>query len=164
MQQKIWAPWRVEYIRQKNKNKNCVFCFKNHGKHEGQKSLVLLDGKHAYIIMNKYPYISGHLMVVPKRHVSKLENLTKEEGLAIFEMTQKAVRVLKKAMKPHGLNVGLNLGRSAGSGITSHLHHHVVPRWNGDTNFMPVIGDVRVISNSLKNTYKFLAPHFKKMK
>lgn len=156
----IWAPWRMTYIKKKNKDKVCIFCAGGKRKGSLSKRLVLKQTKHAYVILNKYPYISGHLMVVPKRHVANLENLTAAEGQEIFELTQQAIRVAKKVIKPHGLNIGVNLGRSAGAGITKHIHYHIVPRWNGDTNFMPVIGKTRVLPEGLDKTYKILSPHF----
>lgn len=160
--ERLWAPWRVEYIRNKDKNKKCVLCFNGVKKKNPEKSFVLVQTPLSYVILNKYPYISGHLMVVPTRHVAMLESLSPEEGIDIFAAIQKTIKILKKTMKPHGINIGLNLGRSSGAGITRHLHYHVVPRWHGDTNFMPVIGQNRVISESLENTFRLLSPHFAK--
>jgi len=151
----------MEYIKKKDKNKNCVLCCRGHKKKNPSKALILTQGKLSYVIMNKYPYISGHLMIVPNRHVAHLEKLSTAEGADLFSYLQKTIKIVKKVMKPHGINIGINLGRSSGAGISQHLHYHLVPRWNGDTNFMPVVSDTRVISDSLKNTYTFLAPHFK---
>jgi len=160
--ERLWAPWRMAYIKKKNKEKRCIFCRGRQKTAYPKKTYILAHSKLSYVILNKYPYISGHLMVVPKRHVSQLENLSEKEGTDIFLLVQKTIRILKKALKPQGVNVGLNLGKSAGAGITRHLHYHIVPRWQGDTNFMPVVGQSRVISDSLANTYRRLAPYYKR--
>ena len=160
--ERLWAPWRMVYIKNKDKNKVCVLCLRSRTKHPDGE-LVLAQSKYSFVILNKYPYISGHLMVVPKRHTAKLEDLSAPEGADLFCLLQKTVKRLKKSFKPHGLNLGLNLGRSAGAGLTGHLHFHVVPRWNGDTNFMPIIGETKVISEDLKKTATKLAPYFKNL-
>ena len=160
--ERLWAPWRMIYIKQNRTGlKKCVFCCKLQ-KNSLKKLLVLSISDFSYVIMNKYPYISGHLMVVPKRHVADFEELRKEEGVDLFFGVQKTIRILKKVLKPQGINVGLNLGRTAGAGIDQHLHYHVVPRWHGDTNFMPVISHSKVISESLDRTYQLLVPYFHK--
>lgn len=158
----MWAPWRMEYIKKAGQKRGCIFCSQPKIRNR-KRVLILAQGPLCYVIMNKYPYISGHLMVVPNRHVDQLEFLSVEEGLDVFIAVQKTIEILKKTMKPHGLNIGVNLGRSAGAGIVHHLHYHVVPRWNGDTNFMPVIGGSKIISESLKETYEKLSPHFQKI-
>lgn len=159
---RMWAPWRMEYIKKAGQKKGCIFCSQPKIRNP-KKALILAQGPLCFIMMNKYPYISGHLMVVLNRHVDELESLSAEEGLDMFVATQKAIEVLKKAMKPQGLNIGANLGRSAGAGIIDHLHYHIVPRWNGDTNFMPVVAGSKVISESLNKTYDKLAPYFRKI-
>ncbi len=137
----------------------CVFCGLLDGE-DGEENLILQRGEWAYVVMNRYPYTNGHLMVVPIRHVEDYEGLGEEECREIFAFSQKCVGVLRKRLKAHGFNVGLNLGRSAGAGIAGHLHMHVVPRWEGDHNLMPVLGDVRVIPGSLETTYNQLRPDF----
>lgn len=151
----IWAPWRTVYIGGEHGDK-CVFCEKFLAQQsEDEANLVLLRGEKTFVIMNLYPYINGHLLIATKRHVGEVENLTEQEMMELFKMTQKMVRVLR-AFNPQGFNVGVNIGRVAGAGVPGHFHIHVVPRWSGDTNFMPVFGDVRVISESLEETYKRL--------
>jgi ATP adenylyltransferase len=151
----IWAPWRMVYIGGDHGDE-CVFCEKaSSDQNEDESNLVLVRGEKTFVIMNLYPYINGHLLIVPKRHVGEIEDLNEEEMMELFKMTQKMVRVLR-AFNPQGFNVGVNIGRVAGAGVPGHFHIHVVPRWSGDTNFMPVFGDVRVISESLEGTYKKL--------
>ncbi|TEB12718.1 HIT family protein [Pelotomaculum propionicicum] len=151
----IWAPWRMVYIGGDHGDK-CVFCEKAAADPgEDEANLLLLRGEKTFVLMNLYPYINGHLLIVPKRHVGEIEDLTDDEMMELFKMTQKMVKVLR-AFNPQGFNVGVNIGRVAGAGMPGHFHIHVVPRWSGDTNFMPVFGDVRVISESLEGTYKKL--------
>ncbi|WP_022671024.1 HIT family protein [Hippea alviniae] len=152
---KLWAPWRIGYILSDKKEDGCVFCNAFNSKNDEEK-LVLFRSKHSFIIMNLYPYNAGHLMVVPNRHISNPIELTEEEQLDMFKLTNKCIEILKKVMNPDGFNLGMNLGRSAGAGIDDHIHIHIVPRWNGDTNFMPILSDTKVISESLKETYKKL--------
>ena len=130
----------------------CVFC--------EQSDLVLARQAHAFVCLNKYPFAAGHLLVVPTRHVSRLDELTDEEADALFRLVRASVARLRAAVSPDGVNVGMNLGKAAGAGIAEHLHAHVVPRWNGDTNFMPVIADMRAMPEYLQDTMKRLAPHF----
>jgi ATP adenylyltransferase len=151
------APWRMTYIRSE-KPDTCVFC-------DGGAScedLVLCRGKRAFVILNRYPYINGHLMIIPFRHISRMEDLSREEKIEIFDLLDLSVRVLKEAMAPDGFNLGMNIGKAAGAGIDDHLHAHVVPRWTGDTNFMSVVGDVRVIPEDIIRTGEQLLPYFKK--
>jgi ATP adenylyltransferase len=154
----IWAPWRVEYIRA-DKPTGCILCSKPQ-ETKDDANRILFRGKFNYIMMNNYPYNPGHLMIVPYRHTANLEDLTGEERLEHAEITAACVRVLKKVYHPAGFNVGMNLGKVAGAGIEEHLHSHVVPRWQGDTNFMPVIADVRVIPEAVDDTYKRLKAEF----
>ncbi|WP_048149583.1 HIT family protein [Palaeococcus ferrophilus] len=148
---RIWAPWRIEYIRSP-KHDGCIFC--DFPKEDRDRDrLILYRGKHSFIIMNNYPYNPGHVMIAPYRHVGRWEDLTDEELLEIMKLSQLMVKALKRAMNPDGFNMGVNLGRVAGAGIDDHVHLHIVPRWNGDTNFMPVIADTKVIPESLEEAY-----------
>ena len=154
--EKLYAPWRMTFIKSE-KPSGCIFC-KDSIRLE---SLVVFDGKTAFVMMNRYPYISGHLMIIPFRHINRMEDLLPEEKLEIFNLQDMSVRVLKKAMNPDGFNIGMNLGKAAGAGVDDHIHVHVVPRWSGDTNFMSVVGDVRVIPEDIYKTCELLMPHFK---
>ena len=147
----IWAPWRIEYIRSP-KHDGCIFCdFPKENR--DKERLILYRGEHCFIIMNNYPYNPGHVMIAPYRHVGKWEDLTDQELLEMMQLSQLVIKALKKTMNPHGFNMGVNLGRVAGAGIDDHVHLHIVPRWNGDTNFMPVIADTKVIPESLEEAY-----------
>ncbi len=149
----IWAPWRTAYIS-RGQAGDCIFCDKLSGT-DDEANLVLERGKDVFVIMNLYPYNNGHLLVAPNRHVAELEHLTEGEMLELFKVTARMVSALR-SFNPEGFNIGANIGRVAGAGVPGHFHLHIVPRWNGDTNFMPVIGDVKVISESLEVTYKKL--------
>jgi len=151
----VYAPWRGEYIRSE-KPSGCIFC-KNSLRSD---DYILWEGKSVYVMLNRYPYTCGHLMVIPFRHLGRLEEFTPEEKLETFDLVELAQRVLQAAMKPDGFNVGMNLGRVAGAGVDDHLHVHLVPRWNGDTNFMTVTGETRVISEDLSQTRASLMPLF----
>jgi ATP adenylyltransferase len=153
----IFAPWRVAYIRGE-KSAGCVLCRDSMRGDE----LVVFEGKSAYVMVNRYPYTGGHLMIVPFRHLSCLSHLIPTESEELFALMELSVRVLTEAMKPEGFNVGMNLGKAAGAGIDDHLHIHVVPRWVGDTNFMSVIGEVRVIPEDVSGTARELRPYFMK--
>lgn len=157
----IWAPWRSVYIG-KSHGEGCVFCEKLQS-NEDEANLVLLRGDKTFVLMNLYPYNNGHLLIMPKRHVADIEDLTGEEMSELFLMTQKMVKVLR-VFNPQGFNVGANIGRAAGAGVPGHFHIHVVPRWVGDTNFMPLFGDVRVISESLEVTYMKLKESLENLK
>jgi len=158
---RLWAPWRMTYIRGQSKEKGCIFCNRlKKSKKSDHKNLVLFRGKRAFVILNRFPYTSGHLMVAPIQHVAKIEELDSQTSCEIFELIQRSIVALKKAFSPSGFNVGANLGECAGAGIKDHLHFHIVPRWAGDTNFMPVIGDIRVVSQDLKETYNELIKVF----
>jgi ATP adenylyltransferase len=154
----IWAPWRIKYILGR-KSESCIFCI-NKIKGYKKKHLILNESTYAMTIMNKYPYAPGHLLVVPKRHLKDLRELAKEELLDFFGQVQISISALEQAFKPHGYNVGANLGRAAGAGEENHLHFHIVARWNGDANFMPVIGQTQVISEYIEDTYNRLLPFF----
>jgi len=164
---KIWAPWRLEYIltdlkskKKKTKNKKCVFCEMQKGR-ASKKNLVLYKGKYSYIIMNKYPYTNGHLMVIPNRHISDFSKLTPEEHQEMGNLLSLSQKALKTIASPEGFNIGMNLGKASGAGIKEHLHYHIVPRWVGDHNFMPVVGGLRVMLEYIETTYAKLKAEFK---
>jgi ATP adenylyltransferase len=159
---RLWAPWRYQYIRTAGaKQDSCIFCFGKIDTAERKRRLVVYEGEHALVMLNRYPYNNGHLMVAPRRHVASPELLTREERGIIAELVSDCCVQLRKALNPSGLNVGANLGRSAGAGIADHMHWHVVPRWDGDTNFMPVLASTRVLSQHLESSFEMLAPLFK---
>ena len=151
----LWAPWRMRYIEKAEVEEGCIFCDKPASQND-KENLMLYRGKLSFIIMNKYPYNNGHLMIVPYRHISDLNDLTDDETLEINLLIKMSYNSLAKVLKPQGFNIGANLGRVAGAGIDGHLHYHIVPRWNGDTNFMPVIGQTKVISQAMEETYNKL--------
>jgi ATP adenylyltransferase len=153
----IWAPWRMPYIdsSKDDKEETCIFCDKPKEDRDAE-NLILYRSQLSFIIMNKYPYNPGHLMVAPYHHTGRLEDLTDDERNELFAIVSRGVMLLKKVLNPDGLNIGINLGRVAGAGIEDHLHVHIVPRWNGDTNFMPVMADVRVVPQALADSYKRL--------
>jgi ATP adenylyltransferase len=153
--QRLWAPWRLEYIKGAHEQPACVFCAAADG--DDEELLVVHRGPHAFVLLNKYPYASGHLMVAPRRHVGAFPELTAEEAADVHALTATALRVLGEVYAPHGFNVGWNLGTVAGGSISDHLHEHVVPRWGGDTNFMPVLADVKVLPEHLSETRRRLA-------
>ncbi len=155
-----WAPWRMEYILSDQENVDCIFCpGEDRTKDEGR--LILFVGSLTMVMMNRYPYNNGHLLVAPVRHVSGLEFLSPEEMLDVLSMVNRSIGVLKDVMSPEGFNVGLNLGKVAGAGVEEHMHFHIVPRWGGDTNYMTVLGEVRVIPEHIEETYHKLLPHYK---
>jgi ATP adenylyltransferase len=152
MAKPLWAPWRLEYIKQADEQVECVFCEEAAGNLAGSESLLVHEGDAVVAILNKYPYSSGHLMVAPRRHVGLLAELTDEEALEIHRLSVAGVDVLGCVYGPGGFNLGWNLGHIAGAGIADHVHLHVVPRWSGDTNFMPVLADVKVLPEHLLET------------
>lgn len=154
----IWAPWRIEYILNDKKD-GCIFC----AALAKQDNLTLYKGQATMVTMNKFPYINGHLLVAPIRHIAALDQLDKPEMGDLMATIEQSVGILKKVMQPDGFNVGLNLGKVAGAGIEEHLHFHIVPRWLGDTNALTVFGEVRVIPEHIKATYNNLKPHFNKL-
>jgi ATP adenylyltransferase len=147
----IWAPWRLEYIAQAGAQEGCVFCVEESGA-LGSETLVVTRGTHAFVLLNKFPYSSGHLMVAPFRHVAELADLEAAEVAEIHALTTAALDALRATYSPDAFNVGWNLGEVAGGSISGHLHEHVVPRWAGDTNFMPVLADVKVLPEHLLAT------------
>lgn len=162
---RLWSPWRLAYVTgaSGDKSSGCVFC--DAAAHDrGRDDLVLSHGTHAFVILNLYPYNNGHLMVVPRRHVGSLAALADAEAAEVMRFTQDAERALTEAYEPQGINVGVNLGRAAGAGIVDHVHVHLVPRWNGDTNFMSVVGEVRVLPEDLAQTAQRLRPVFERLK
>ena len=151
----MWAPWRMEYILA-DKGDGCVFC----DALSVNDDLTLFKGSDTMVMMNKFPYINGHLLVAPVRHLSALEELRKCEMGELLATIERSVNVLKRVMRPDGFNVGLNLGKVAGAGVEEHLHFHIVPRWFGDTNALTVFAEVRVIPEHIQTTYANLKPHF----
>jgi ATP adenylyltransferase len=159
--QPLWAPWRLEYILQAKDRveEGCVFCSVARAQAD-RDNLILWRTRHAYVILNKFPYNPGHLMVVPYRHTGDLDGLTPDELADLMLSLRKAVGCLQRMMNPDGYNIGINLGRAAGAGVPEHLHYHIVPRWDGDNNFMPVIGELKVIPQHLLRTYDQLVSIF----
>ena len=145
MTKPLWAPWRLEYVERADEQSGCIFC-------EPEPELVLHRGEHAFLLLNRFPYSSGHLMAAPYRHVGIYRELTDEEALDIHRLAAAAIVALDAEYPPHGHNLGWNLGRSAGAGVVDHVHMHVVPRWIGDTNFMPVLAETKVIPEALAAT------------
>jgi ATP adenylyltransferase len=152
MTKPLWAPWRLEYIQQADELPGCVFCSEAAGELPEEESLVLRRGEAAFALLNKYPYASGHLVGAPVRHVGSFGELTDTEALELHRLAVEGMDALGRVYGPDGFNVGWNLGRAAGAGIAHHVHLHVVPRWSGDTNFMPVLADVKVIPEHLLET------------
>ena len=158
---KLWAPWRVKYVRELiGKTKGCVFCRMLKEKKD-KRNLIFVRTKLSFAVLNLYPYNNGHLMIAPRRHLASPELLDRAERAALAELQAAAVERLRRALKCDGLNLGVNLGRSAGAGFADHMHWHVVPRWEGDVNFMPVIAGTRVLSQHLEETFDLLSPLFK---
>jgi len=158
----LWAPWRMEYILSEQSAGACIFC-PGDNRDTDRSRLILHVGDLSMVIMNRFPYINGHLLVAPVRHVKGLESLSRDERLDLLTMVTRSVEILKKVMNPEGFNVGLNLGKVAGAGVEEHMHFHIVPRWNGDNNYMTVLEEVRVIPEHLEETYHRLLPHFKEV-
>jgi ATP adenylyltransferase len=155
----IWAPWRMAYITSSHKRSACIFCHKPRERRDAS-NLVLHRGRHGFVVMNRFPYNSGHLMVAPYAHVKSLESLRAEIVLELLKLTRLSLQVLRAEIRPEGFNIGINLGRVSGAGIEGHLHLHIVPRWNGDTNFMPLFAETRVIPEHLDATYRKLHDRF----
>ncbi len=156
----MWAPWRMSYVAQgPDERHECIFC-ELPSQRDDQATYILHRGHQAYVIMNRYPYNNGHLMVVPDAHVAALTDLPDDVAGELMELTRRCQKVVHAAMGPHGFNVGINQGSAAGAGIEEHLHVHVLPRWVGDTNFMPALGDTRVLPQHLDETYALLKAGF----
>jgi ATP adenylyltransferase len=164
--EKLWSPWRSQYIdsfKKENKNGLCIFCKSAKEEIDDLQNLLIDKGKLTFTVLNLYPYNNGHLMIVPYKHTSDFISLSLEENIECMEKLQTAIKALKMIINPEGFNMGANLGRVSGAGIQEHIHFHLVPRWNGDTNFMPVLGEVKVISQDLLVTKKKLIEAYKKI-
>jgi len=164
MVENIFAPWRKDFIEKKEpKEEECIFC--NRSKMiESIDSLVVYKGLYSFVLLNKYPYNNGHLMVAPYKHTSELSDLNVDEYTELMKNIILSINVIKEAYNPQGFNVGMNLGSIAGAGIAEHLHWHIVPRWSGDTNFMPIIGQTKVLHEMLSDTFQRVYPIFEKLK
>jgi ATP adenylyltransferase len=157
--EQLWAPWRMQLIDKGGKQSGCIFCDLPRSKND-RENLVLGRTPHTFAILNRFPYNNGHLMVVPRRHTGDLAALPREEHEELSEMLRVAMRLVGQAYRAQGYNLGMNLGAAAGAGIAEHLHWHVVPRWTGDTNFMPVLGDTKVMIEHLMESWERLRPAF----
>jgi ATP adenylyltransferase len=153
MPKPLWAPWRLAYVEHADELDRCIFC-------DPEEDLLVHDGEHALIVMNKFPYASGHLLVAPKRHLGDFGDLRDAEALEVHSLASRGLEALRAESRPHGFNLGWNLGRVAGAGIDDHVHLHVVPRWNGDTSFIPVLADVKVLPEHLLESARRLRSHF----
>lgn len=162
--QKLWSPWRSQYIesfKEKTSKTGCFLCDSAKMNSEDSDNLLIHKGKSTFTILNLYPYNNGHLMIVPYSHKADLLSLAKEESIEIMEVLSLSVKALGEVLKPEGFNIGVNIGKASGAGVDDHIHFHIVPRWHGDTNFMPVLGEVKVISQDLLTTKKNLQAAFK---
>ena len=163
--ERLWSPWRLAYVTGTESAKSCIFCDATGPDPDpAREALVIVRGRVSYVILNLYPYNNGHLMVAPNRHIGSLAAATPEELSEMMQFTRDAEVALTEAYKPQGINAGLNLGRPAGAGIIDHIHIHLVPRWTGDTNFMSVVGNTRVLPEALDQTAKRLQPIFERLK
>jgi len=149
----IWTPWRMKYIQNNSKNHDCIFCLAAN-KEDDAKQLVFYRGERVFMILNRYPYTSGHVMCVPYAHKRQLQDLTRETRMEMMENVNNAVQVLQQVYQPEGFNVGINLGKVAGAGVAEHLHIHILPRWGGDTSFITSVGQTRVVPEALDETYR----------
>ena len=157
----LWAPWRMEYVKAPKEDEN-IFNDKVNSKND-RDNLILFRGDFSFIIMNLYPYNNGHILILPYKKISNMEDLNDNELLEIMKLAQEAMLIFKRKMNAEGFNFGLNMGRAAGAGIKEHLHYHLVPRWSGDNNFMPTVGNTKVIVQGLLETYDLIFPEFKKI-
>jgi len=162
MPERLWAPWRHDYVTSpEEKSAGCVFCSIGKDQHENDvKNLVLHRGENAFVVLNRYPYINGHLLIVPYRHACDLSSLVSSEKTEMLELAVQAEDALKRGMSCQGMNGGWNIGSAGGAGIPGHLHIHMLPRWNGDTNFITTVGNVRVVSESLERAHEQLSVYF----
>lgn len=155
----LWAPWRMSYFQTPQKN-SCIFCDKPKESAD-KENYILYRGKSSFVIMNIYPYNNAHLMVSPYKHIPSLSKLQREDLIDLTLLTQTSLQILENAFRAEGFNVGINIGKAAGAGFADHVHIHIVPRWNGDTNFMPVLSETKVMPEHLNSTYEKLIPYFK---
>ena len=155
----MWSPWRSQYVSRADDDGDCFFC-SHLERNDDEETGILWRGDQTFVVLNAYPYNSGHIMVAPNRHVGEMSEVERSELHELIDVTQRSVAILGEGLKPHGYNVGMNLGESAGGGVPGHLHVHVVPRWGGDTNFMPVVGETKVLPEMLAETYEKLRPLF----
>ena len=160
-EERIWAPWRLAYVKEagKDPDEECIFCAKP-AAGDDEASLIVHRGESAFVILNKYPYTSGHLMVAPFDHIGRLDEIPAATITEVMDLVQQGIRLLEETYGPQGYNVGVNQGRAAGAGVEHHIHFHVVPRWGGDTNFMSSVGESRVIPQALEETYDQLKDGF----
>ena len=158
---RIWAPWRLVYVKDASKDieEECIFCAKP-AEDEDEANLIVHRGERCFVILNKFPYTNGHLMVAPYEHVAALQELDAKTIAEMMGLAQRGIEALESSYSPHGYNVGCNQGRVAGAGVEHHIHMHVVPRWGGDTNFMPVLGDTRVMNQTLEDSYETVRKAF----
>lgn len=157
---RLWSPWRYHYVSTVSPGGECIFCAKAREDRD-EENLILYRGRRNYVLLNLFPYTTGHLMITPYRHVAQLEELDAEEAAELMELTRLSVRHLKNTYRPHGFNLGMNLGECAGAGIAGHLHMHVLPRWTGDANFMTTVCETRVMPEDLRDTWRKLSPAFR---
>jgi len=158
----VWAPWRMKFIRRKRTD-GCVFCTLPSERDQLRENLILHLGAECFVILNRYPYTCGHLMVIPHRHTNDFLSLTSAETAESTRLQQVSIGILHETYRPEGINIGMNLGKSAGAGIREHLHWHVIPRWVGDSNFLPIVGNTRSIPEHLVDTYDRLRPLFRRL-
>jgi ATP adenylyltransferase len=158
-EERLWAPWRLDYIKG-SKPEACIFCAAAAAPDEDAERYVVARGEHCFVMLNAYPYTNGHVMVLPYAHVPSIEPLGEPELLELMTLTQRSMAAIRSSYGPEGFNVGINEGKVAGAGFDDHVHLHVVPRWGGDTNFMPVVGSTRVLPQSLDDSYATLASAF----
>ncbi len=159
----IWSPWRMKYLEKHRKDNGCVFC-NEQSKADNAENLIAFRGELAYVILNRYPYASGHLMVIPFEHKSSIEELDSKTRAEMMELASQCMTALRNIYKPQGFNMGANIGEAAGAGVLGHVHIHIVPRWSGDTNFMSALSETRVLPEALEDTYKRVRDEFGKMR
>ena len=155
----LWTPWRYQYIASLKNPSRCVFCLESSGEYD-ERDFVVFRGKSSFVILNIFPYTTGHLLVAPYAHTSDFQKSSREESSELLELVKRCQFALQQTYQPDGFNVGMNLGRCAGAGVEHHLHMHVVPRWIGDSNFMTIAGETRVLPESLETTFRKLRTHF----
>jgi ATP adenylyltransferase len=156
----LWTPWRSVYMKEKKDKARCIFCDAAADPKADEQTLVIFRGRWAFALLNRYPYTSGHLMIAPYAHISRLSEASEETSAEMMQLTRRAERILEQIYDPDGLNLGMNLGEAAGAGIEQHIHMHVLPRWKGDANFMTSVGSTRIIPEALEDTYAKLRDGF----